>query len=137
MSSAAARSGRAWSHGAPALSASRVCLWCGGALVQRRAGARFCGASCRREHNRVSRLLSGQRDGRYANLAAYDGRRRNRAQRAPEPLRSVPTTEMPRRRENAPGPATEVEAPTRPEPTSAAGADDASFLRRRDKEEVA
>jgi len=59
MSSAAARSGRVLeTMGAPALSAPRVCLWCGGALVQRRAGARFCGASCRREHNRGSCAVS-------------------------------------------------------------------------------
>jgi hypothetical protein len=108
MTSAAARSGRVLeTMGAPALSAPRACLWCGGALVQRRAGARFCGASCRREHNRVSRLLSGQRDGRYANLAAYDERARKRAQRAPEPVRSTATTETAGRRANAPGPDTE------------------------------
>ena len=108
MSVGAAGSGRVLeTMGAPALSASRACLWCGAALVQRRAGARFCGASCRREHNRVSRLLSGQRDGRYANLAAYDERARKRAQRAPEPVRSTATPKTPPRGCNRRGPDTE------------------------------
>jgi hypothetical protein len=41
---------------------TRACVFCGASLEGRRAHARFCGAPCRREHCRLSRLLRGQGD---------------------------------------------------------------------------
>lgn len=68
--------------GAPALSPSRRCGFCGQPLEGKRRDALFCGASCRREYHRVARLLSGRSDPPYRNLAEYDGRARKRASSA-------------------------------------------------------
>ena len=57
-----------------------ACPVCGASLAGRRADARLCSAACRREHRRVSRLLSGEGDGRYGTLSQYDARPRGRAQ---------------------------------------------------------
>jgi len=58
-----------------------TCPVCGASLADRRADARFCSPACRREHYRLSRLLSGRRDWRYGTLSEYDARVRRRAQR--------------------------------------------------------
>jgi hypothetical protein len=55
------------------------CPVCGSPLAGHRADARFCSSSCRREHHRLSRLLRGEGESTYRNLAEYDGRARRRA----------------------------------------------------------
>jgi hypothetical protein len=44
-----------------------ACPICGASLEGKRRDARFCGSSCRREHGRLRRLLSGQSDSGYRN----------------------------------------------------------------------
>lgn len=59
-------------------SESPGCEFCGASLEGMRSHARFCGASCRREHYRISALLSGRADSGYPTLAAYLRKRANR-----------------------------------------------------------
>jgi hypothetical protein len=56
---------------------------CGTSLDGRRADAVTCSTSCRRERDRLRRLLTGERDGRYGSrVREYDERRRRRAREA-------------------------------------------------------
>jgi hypothetical protein len=55
------------------------CKVCGASLAGKRRHARFCSPACRREHHRLSRLLRGEGDSGYRNLAEYDRRARRRA----------------------------------------------------------
>src|SRR5215208_2375678 len=50
---------------------SRVCVLCGRALDGRRADARHCGASCRREASRLRRLLAGEPVDGYRSFLGY------------------------------------------------------------------
>ena len=61
------------------LTKTRPCPGCGSSLAGERQDARFCASSCRREHRRLSRLLSRESDSGYRNLAEYDRRARRRA----------------------------------------------------------
>lgn len=54
------------------------CQFCGASLEGMRSHARFCGASCRREHYRISALLSGRADSGYPTLAVYLRKRAKR-----------------------------------------------------------
>lgn len=60
----------------------RRCPVCGTSLDGRRADAVTCSTSCRRERDRLRRLLTGERDGRYGSVREYDERRRRRAREA-------------------------------------------------------
>lgn len=64
----------------------RACPVCGADLSGHRADAEVCGDRCRRERNRLRRLLAGQGDGPYPTLDSYLNRRRSRASRARQSL---------------------------------------------------
>lgn len=66
------------------------CPVCGASLDGRRADARYCGRSCRREASRIRRLLAGQDEQGYRTLRDYINRRQRRAKpslRRPERAR--------------------------------------------------
>jgi len=54
------------------------CQFCDASLDGMRSHAQFCGASCRREHYRISALLSGRADSGYPTLASYLRKRAKR-----------------------------------------------------------
>jgi hypothetical protein len=64
----------------------RVCALCGADLDGRRADAVFCGAACRREAARWSRLLRGEPVNGYPSMAEYLNGRQRRAKRVRRPL---------------------------------------------------
>jgi hypothetical protein len=59
----------------------RACVVCGADITDRRSEATTCGDACRRELNRTRRLLRGEADSDYQNLADWLNRRRIRAGR--------------------------------------------------------
>lgn len=60
----------------------RRCQMCGVSIDYLRSDAETCGPACRRERNRVRRLLAGEADGPYRNLQQWLDRRRRRARQA-------------------------------------------------------
>jgi hypothetical protein len=108
MTSAAAGSGGpSVRHGALAPpSPPRACIVCGASLAGRRRQARCCSGACRAEAARLRGILSGSGSGAYRSVAGRLAARRKRTSRLLEPVRSTAPIEMPRRRDNAPGPDT-------------------------------
>lgn len=63
------------------VAAKRVCAVCGTNLDGRRADARYCTPSCRREACRIRILLAGIPVEGYRSLSQYVNRRQRRAKR--------------------------------------------------------
>ncbi|HKO38866.1 MAG TPA: hypothetical protein VJU14_10905 [Solirubrobacterales bacterium] len=57
----------------------RICPICGADLSGHRTDAEVCGDRCRRERNRLRRLLAGEGDGPYRTVEDYLNRRHSRA----------------------------------------------------------
>lgn len=62
----------------------RCCPICGADLEGHRPDALVCGSSCRRERNRLLRLLAGESDGPYRSVAEYLNRRQKACQAPPK-----------------------------------------------------
>ena len=63
----------------------RACAVCGADLNGRRADARFCSSSCRREAHRLRRLLDGATVEGYRSFDQYVMSRQRRAKSARTP----------------------------------------------------